>query len=57
MKLDPKVLRGIIVLVSLALQAYAGLPVTMDSIIFALGAIGIGAAVVKRPGDKDAGGI
>ena len=57
MSIDPKVTRGIIVLVSLALQAYVGLPVTMESIMWALAMLGIGAAVVRRPGDKDVGGI
>ena len=55
--MDTKVIRGIIVIASIGMQAYAGLPVSLEGILSALAMLGLGAAVVKRPGDQSGHGI
>ena len=50
--MDPKLVKGLIVVVALAMQAYAGIPMDLNTVLTGLAMLGLGTAVVKRPGDS-----
>jgi hypothetical protein len=49
--MDPKIIKGLVVVLAIAAQIYAGVPLTTETIIALLSAYGAGAVTVRRPGD------
>ena len=51
--MNPRIIKGIMVLLSIALQLYAGVPTDANAIMTAIAMLGLGSAVVRRPGDLE----
>lgn len=51
--MDPRIIKGVIVLLAIAAQFWAGTKLDADTIISLLSAFGMGAVVIRRPGDLE----
>ena len=49
--MDPRIIKGIVVLLAIAGQLYAGVPLTAEYLVALVSAFGAGAVTMRRPGD------
>lgn len=49
--MDPRIVKGVIVLLAIVAQVLSDVPLNADTILALLSAFAAGAATIKRPGD------